>query len=101
MTTRLALTLIAALVLPSAGVAQSHNCGPREHVIDQLAMTYGERYSGGGLQNDTAVFEVWISDADGTWTILMTHPDGQSCIMAAGTDWLPALPRHHVAGIPS
>ncbi len=89
-----------ALALGTAANAQN-NCGPRDQVINRLSANFGEVFSGGGLQNDSAVFEVWISEDESTWTILMTRPDGMSCIMAAGTDWLPALASQQVKGVPS
>lgn len=95
--TSLALTTLAA---PAAADVDGA-CAPRDIVVDRLADGYGEVFSGGGLQDGTAVFEVWISEADGTWTILMTRADGVSCIMAAGTDWLPALASQQVRGKPA
>lgn len=77
------------------------NCAPRDVVVTRLLDTYGENFSGGGLQNAESIFEVWTSPNDGTWTILMTRADGTSCIMAAGTDWRPQLDRHMVQGTPS
>jgi hypothetical protein len=82
-------------------MAQGQNCAPRDVVVDQLNSTYGEVFSGGGLQDGNAVFEIWISESDGTWTILMTRANGVSCIMAAGTDWLPALDSQQVRGEPA
>ena len=57
------------------------------------------RIAGGGLQNSQRIFEVWVSDKDGTWTILMTRADGKSCIMSRlGTNWRESKPV--VAGVP-
>lgn len=92
----LTATLISAPVL-----AQANNCAPRDVVVDRLSLTYGEVFNGGGLQSDEAVFEVWISEEAGTWTILMTQADGTSCIMAAGTDWQKALASQVAKGVPS
>ena len=99
--TAAALSGIAASVIAAPARAESANCAPRDVVVDRLNMTYGEVFQGGGLQNDEAVFEVWISEADRTWTILMTRTDGMACIMAAGTDWLPPTASQQVAGIRS
>ena len=35
----------------------------------------------------TAVVEIYSSEETGTWTILMTRPDGMSCLLAAGQRW--------------
>ncbi|NRB00326.1 MAG: hypothetical protein HRU32_10975 [Rhodobacteraceae bacterium] len=81
-----ALALSTGLVAASSSTAQMA-CADREKVIERLSSKYGESFSGGGLQNPTKIFEVWASEEDGTWTILMTRPDGMSCVMASGTDW--------------
>ena len=88
-----------AFALPAT--AQGISCGVRSEIVETLIQTYGENFSGGGLQDDSAVYEVWTSEAAGTWTILLTRPDGTSCVMAAGTNWLPQLERHIVSGRPS
>jgi hypothetical protein len=91
----------ALLANPLQVAAQGISCGDRTEIIETLIQTYGENFSGGGLQDDTAVYEVWTSEEEGTWTILLTRPDGTSCVMAAGTDWLPQLDRHIVQGVKS
>ncbi|MDD9923103.1 MAG: hypothetical protein OXQ92_12615 [Boseongicola sp.] len=84
------LTLLA-VTLPTATFAQT-NCADRSLVVEKLASGYGETFGGGGLQNSNRVFEVWISQEKGTWTILMTKADGTSCIMASGTNWRDGMP---------
>ncbi|MDJ0631080.1 MAG: hypothetical protein QNJ44_22675 [Rhodobacter sp.] len=41
----------------------------------------------GGLRSQVQLFEIWASEATGTWTVLLTRPDGTSCVMATGTHW--------------
>ncbi len=62
-------------------------CGTRVSVVAKLGEKYGEVRRGGGLAGSTAIFEVWASEATGTWTILKTTPNGMACIMAVGDDW--------------
>ena len=101
-TTRFLIAALLAVATAAPGLAQStQNCAPRDVLVERLSGSYGENFSGGGLQNAEAVFEVWTSEVDGTWTILMTRADGVSCIMAAGTDWRKALAREAARGIPS
>ena len=88
---------IAAVLLPTSLHAQA-NCAARDAVVDKLAVKYGEAFGGGGLQSAESIFEVWISQEKGTWTILMTRADGVSCIMASGTNWREGL--KVPAGIP-
>jgi hypothetical protein len=83
---------ISALVLGMAAaappVAQAQMaCGTRDSMVAKLGDKYGEVRRGGGLTGSTAIFEIWASEATGTWTILKTSPDGMACVMAAGDVW--------------
>lgn len=93
-----ATLLAVAITTPTVAFAQSH-CGDRDVVTQRLAMNYGESFQGGGLRNAQAIFEVWTAEETGTWTIIMTMPNGLACIMAAGTDWRKSLPETP-AGVP-
>jgi len=62
-------------------------CGTRDSVVAKLGDKYGEVRRGGGLAGPTAIFEIWASEATGTWTILKTTPDGLTCVMAVGDGW--------------
>jgi hypothetical protein len=91
---------VAAAFLPTALHAQV-NCASRDLVVDKLAVKYGEAFAGGGLQNTKHIFEVWMSEEKGTWTILMTRADGTTCVMASGTNWRGGDPTVKTpAGIP-
>ena len=77
---------VLALAGPLSAHAQAF-CADRASVVSKLEASYGEAFAGGGLQNSERIYEVWFSEEKGTWTILMTRADGQSCIMASGTNW--------------
>lgn len=83
---RSTLALVAVLGVPTVSHAQLA-CAERDQVVSRLEAKYGETFSGGGMQNAKAIYEVWSSNEAGTWTILMTRPDGISCVMATGTNW--------------
>jgi hypothetical protein len=80
------LTALAALtaVAPPAG-AQSA-CGPREQLVRLLASQYKEDPVGMGLSQPGQVLEVFAS-SNGSWTMVMTMPDGKACMIAAGDNW--------------
>lgn len=90
----LAFALLAAPALAQQAVPQNapqtalSACAPRAAIIAQLEKKYGETRRGAGLQNRGAVTEVFASAATGTWTIIVTRPDGVSCAVAAGEAWL-------------
>lgn len=73
-------------ILPATAQA-APKCAARDSVVAKLTSGYGETFAGGGLQNSTRIIEVWMSEEKGTFTILMTRPDGSTCIIAAGTNW--------------
>jgi hypothetical protein len=76
------LCLIAAPVM-----AQNPNCAEREQVVSRLAERYGETLQSMGLRGDNGVMEIYASEETGTWTILITGPDGMACMVAAGELW--------------
>jgi len=71
----------------SPGLRAGMACGTRDAVVAKLGEKYGEVRRGGGLAGPTAIFEIWASEATGTWTILMTTPNGLTCVMAVGDAW--------------
>ena len=62
-------------------------CDTHDSIVEMLGDKYGETWRGGGLAGPTAIFEIWASEATGTWTILKTTPNGFTCIMAVGDGW--------------
>lgn len=94
------LCLIVLTSAPAIGQARL-SCAERDTVVERLATGYGESFQGGGLQSEERLFEVWFSEEQGTWTILLTRADGTSCVMASGTNWRQPLPSDKLKpGIP-
>ena len=91
--------LLGVLALPAAGLAQSF-CAERDRVVSRLETGYDETFAGGGMQSGTRIVEVWTSEENGTWTILLTRADGTSCIMASGTHWREGIPTAELSGVP-
>ena len=80
----------------TAPPAFAGTCAQRDHLIERLQATYSEELTVGGLQktrNAQSVMEIWASSETGTFTVLLTHPSGISCVVAAGTDFFKAAPR--------
>jgi hypothetical protein len=75
-----------ALAAPAAG-AQGRACAPRALVVERLAERYGETLVSMGMHSNSGLLEVYASEATGTWTILVTSPDGAACLIAAGEMW--------------
>ena len=69
--------MIAALILAAA-------CLPTADAHARLADAYGEARIMAGLSDRGAILEIWIAPEGGTWTALITTPDGVSCQVDAG-----------------
>lgn len=83
---------------PPVPAQPAPRCFARDRLVANLAATYSEHLAGGGLQSATGLIEVWTTATGSTWTILMTRPDGISCVMATGTDWATHKPAAAPAG---
>lgn len=79
------LSALAALLV-AASPAWAQPCDGHEDVVAGLKTIYGEEPKGMGLERSGAVIELLVSP-DRTFTILLTRPDGESCVMAAGKNW--------------
>ena len=67
--------------------AQPAQCALRPDVLAALATKYGEARRGIGIAGQNAVMELFVNPATGTWTILVTTPDGKTCLIASGSDF--------------
>jgi hypothetical protein len=95
--TMFALSLGLGGMIAAADVAFSApQCDARDRVLALLSDRYGETRRSVGIAGDAAVMELYAAEDTGTWTITITLPDGQMCLMASGsgyetvTDDLPA-----------
>lgn len=79
-----ALTALPDAVAPrTAPTAEIDLCGQRDAMVADLGEQFQEMPLASGLVDKNAVVEIFVSPA-GTWTILATGTDGQSCVMAVG-----------------
>lgn len=77
--------VMAALSWPAYGASLA--CSSRDDVLAQLLTKFKEVPTNDGVANNGGLLEV-LRTADGaTWTIIVTMPNGVSCLVAAGEDW--------------
>jgi hypothetical protein len=84
------LTVTAALFLFNVQPVSSQTqavCGERSDIIEKLKSGYGEKPASLGLTATGSMIEVFASD-NGTFSIIVTRPGGNSCLVAAGNNWL-------------
>jgi hypothetical protein len=82
-------TLAALAALTAIGTSSANAqsaCGPREQLVKILTDQYKEDPVGIGLSQPGQVLEVFAS-SNGSWTMVMTMPDGKACMIAAGDNW--------------
>jgi hypothetical protein len=79
----------ATLALPTLASADAI-CAKRDSMIERLKERFGETERGMGLSGSEAMVEVWSSKKTGTFTIVMTRPDGIACVLATGDSWVDA-----------
>ncbi|WP_069299496.1 hypothetical protein [Neptunicoccus sediminis] len=79
---------MAALAPPVAAAP----CGPRAEIVTHLAQTYQEVRRGAGLSSATRVVELWSSAQTGSFSILLSYPNGMACVLATGSNWSDATP---------
>ena len=80
---------VAALFVPP--VAAQSVCGMRQSFVEQLANRYQEEPAALGMIDNGNVLEV-LTSPDGSWTILVTMPNGQACLVTSGEGWV-TIPR--------
>jgi hypothetical protein len=80
----IAIAIALMIMAATAGNAQGAQCWPREALLGHLADTYGETLRGMGLTAADQVLEVYAAEVTGTWTIVVTRPDGLACMVASG-----------------
>lgn len=77
--------LIAAADMAHA--QQGNRCAQRDIVIERLSNGYGETRRSIGLASNSSIVEMHASDDTGSWSITVTHPNGLTCLVAAGNSY--------------
>ena len=88
----LALIAFGLPILMGAVTAKAANppCGPRYKMVEVLLKTYGEKPIGRGVTSKNTMVEIFTSP-DGTFSVVITLPSKQSCIVSAGKRWKPVI----------
>lgn len=85
--------LLAALLLSwRTALADEPVCTSHSEMLAALADRYHETSAAIGIENRGALLELLISKDGATWSVIMTGPQGKSCLVAAGQSWQEAKP---------
>lgn len=85
-------TLIAALALAlTFGIAPfahaQSQCDKRDKILELLATKYTEAPVALGVTNNGGLVEVTSAPDGTTWSIIVTGPNGKTCLVVAGEGW--------------
>jgi len=65
----------------------AQQCDQRARVLGHLAQKYKEAPVAIGVTSTGGMVEVLTTGDGGTWTIILSNPNGTSCLVAAGEGW--------------
>lgn len=81
--------ILWAVPAPEAGADSSGmGCEQRETLVGLLEHSYDEVPIAAGLEETGNVIEVLASRDGKSFTVLITRPDGVTCVAASGQHWL-------------
>ena len=76
----------AAPPLHAAEPKSDMTCGSRHDLVASLDQDFDEQRMFRGVTKHGNLVEVFTS-SEGSWTILLEHPGGFSCVLSAGSLW--------------
>lgn len=77
----------ATCLLFATAAQATPQCGQRSQIIGYLAKTYQEAPVGIGVTGKGALVELLTDKNSKTWSILITYPNGVTCLIASGEGW--------------
>src|SRR4051794_34973369 len=89
--------LLVVIGATYSGAQASPVCGSRHDLLQQLSKQYKEEPVALGLSASGSLIEVLTSESGSTWTLMVSQPNGPSCLVAAGESW-EELKRSAMAG---
>jgi len=83
----IALIGVSFTALLAAPASSAENiCGKRDDIVSRLESGYQEFNSAMGMSTNGGLVELYTSE-NGTWTLMLSQPNGVSCLIAAGENW--------------
>jgi cation diffusion facilitator CzcD-associated flavoprotein CzcO len=82
--TTIRLATVALLLTGGMAQAEGTQCSDHGAMSRMLAENWGESRQSIALDAGNAVVELYASAETGTWTLTVTQPGGQTCMVASG-----------------
>lgn len=80
------MRIVALLLALFASPAAAQNCAPHGDVVAALSERFSEEQRVIALTENGTILEFFGAET-GSWTIVITGPDGMSCLVSAGADF--------------
>lgn len=81
------LLLVLGLTSNALPMETQNQCEQRRTVLQYLSNEYSEKPVAMGVAENGGLIEVLSSQKGSTFTIIVTSPEGETCMVAAGEDW--------------
>ena len=94
---RTILILAATFILFATNAAAQVPCYQRDKLLTWLAAKYKEVPVAIGVHNKGGLVEVLSNEHGHSWTIILTSPEGLSCLVATGEGWRTQQQEEHAA----
>ena len=78
---------LGLMVATSSADAQTPQCAAHDDVMNGLAVNFAETRQSIGMASDQTLMELYANTDAGSWTLIVTLPNGMSCLVASGTDY--------------
>ena len=82
-----ALAASAYSAVAAAPAGDDELCGTRADILKHLGGKYREQPVAAGIALNGGYVELLSAGSGATWTIVITKPDGSTCVVVAGEDW--------------
>ena len=84
---------------PRAEAQTGPRCLKRADVMERLAANFREAPVAMGIADGGNLLEVFAANDGATWTVVLTLPNGMSCLLMSGESW-ETVPLKAAAGSP-
>lgn len=81
------LPLLLSFAAPALAENAGQLCNTREQMLNTLSDDYGEEPVAAGKHANGGTIELVSQGGSGTWSLIVTSPEGWSCLLAAGDSW--------------
>jgi len=88
----LSISVVGMVFILDPAHANLANCAKRAEMVEKLNTRFGGSRQSIGLTPGGQALEIFAHTGTGTWTILLTLPNGTSCMMASGHTYQAIIP---------